>query len=454
MLTEKTRDILVLILVAGFVLLWNLWSGSLASWDEAVYAQVSREILNSHNYLDLTWAGVRWSDKPPLYMWATVVFYKLFGVNEFAARLFSAICGLGTVIITYLLSYSLYNSRRAAFSAALILLSTWQFIWSSKVGMLDSSLTFFIALSIYLFKIGENKKIFLFFSALSFACAFLTKGGGAIIIPIIIFIYLLCSKKLRLLGEPALLWGLAAAALILGIWHIMVFSSYGKGFVEGYIVKHLFTRTTQAVEGHTGNIFTYFKVLPNKGRPWGMFLFFVVPFTLWRVFSKKESAHILPIIWALTVFAVFSAVKTKLHWYIVPIYPAASILAGWVFASILKRSTFVVMPIAALASLVYLIIARDIFNLDYNHDTKKLAMTIEDKIPNNAKIFLCDGDPAARFYFAPRRNDDWKDMKQEDIFKEPGRYALFNKRALYDIKGINYSVVAEGENFVVVRTGR
>jgi len=85
---QTIKDITVLLLVASFVLLWNLGTGSLTSWDEAVYAQVAKEILISNNWIDLTHMGNAWSDKPPLYMWMTAIFYKLFGVNEFSARFF------------------------------------------------------------------------------------------------------------------------------------------------------------------------------------------------------------------------------------------------------------------------------------------------------------------------------------------------------------------------------
>ncbi len=86
-----------------FFLLFNLHAGSLASWDEALYAEVAKQILRSGNWLDLTWGGSPWVDKPPVTVWATAVFYHLFGMHEFTARLFSALCGAGTVIVTYLL---------------------------------------------------------------------------------------------------------------------------------------------------------------------------------------------------------------------------------------------------------------------------------------------------------------------------------------------------------------
>ena len=46
---------IVLFSIALFVLLWRLGVGSLADCDEAIYAQVSREIVQSKDWLTLSW---------------------------------------------------------------------------------------------------------------------------------------------------------------------------------------------------------------------------------------------------------------------------------------------------------------------------------------------------------------------------------------------------------------
>jgi len=99
----KKRDLLILTIISAVVLFWNLGAGSLTSWDEAVYAQISREMLQTGDWVNLHLMGKGWSDKPPLYMWATAASFKTFGINEFSARIFSALCGLGTILLIYLL---------------------------------------------------------------------------------------------------------------------------------------------------------------------------------------------------------------------------------------------------------------------------------------------------------------------------------------------------------------
>jgi 4-amino-4-deoxy-L-arabinose transferase-like glycosyltransferase len=450
-INEKLRDIVVLILIAGFVILWNLGTGSLLSWDEAVYAQVSKEILKSNNYIDLTWAGRPWSDKPPLYMWMTVIFYKMFGVNEFAVRLFSAFCGIGTVIVTYLLAFKLY-SRRAAFAASLILVSTLHFIWASKVGMLDAALTFFISLSLYWFIVGTERKIFLFLSALVFGCAFLTKGFGALLIPIILTAYVLITGKTKLAHEPALWAGLSIVLVLVGFWHFMAIIHYGKEFIAGYVTKHLFSRIGQAVDGHTGTIFTYLKVISNKGRPWGIMFFFITPFALWEFFKKKgKSEHALPLIWVFTTMVVFSAVKTKLNWYIVPIYPAISILMGWGMDKALNKKTIIAVILCFIASLSYLVLEKHVFNLDYSHETKKLALFAKEKISDKDRIYIYGGDPAVRFYFSDENVNIEGFLTIPELLREKDRYVVLDKKTLNTIEESRVSIIGESPEFAIIK---
>jgi 4-amino-4-deoxy-L-arabinose transferase-like glycosyltransferase len=451
-LTEKLRDIIILIIIAGFILLWNLGTGSLLSWDEAVYAQVSKEMLISHNYIDLTWAGGPWSDKPPLYMWMTVIFYNMFGVNEFSARLFSALCGMGTVIVVYLFAAKLY-SRRAAFAAALILLSTLHFIWASKVGMLDTALTFFISLSLYWFALGTEQKIYLFFSMLAFGCAFLTKSFAAVIIPLTLLLYMICAKKFKIIREPALWVGLSIAIFIVGLWHFMAFLHYKNGFIGGYLIKHSLIRVTQAVEGHTGSIFTYLKAIPNKGRPWGTVSFFVIPFALWEVFKKRGNTnHVLPLMWAFTTLALFTLVKTKLNWYITPIYPAIAILVGWGIDRILNKKTIIFVLACAIASLIYLTFENHIFNLDYSHETKKLALSFKEKIDPKEKVYVCDdGDPSVRFYFLDGRAIPSDSSRLDGLLKEKNSYIVLNKTALNALKKSGFSIIQESPELAIIK---
>ncbi|MDP8299420.1 MAG: glycosyltransferase family 39 protein [Candidatus Tantalella remota] len=446
------QDVVILAVISALILLWNLGTGSLTSWDEALYGEVAREILKTSNWIDLHYGGLPWSDKPPLCMWVTAFFYMLLGISEFTVRFFSALCGIGTVIITYLFSKKLY-SRKAAIAASLALITTWHFLWFAKLGMLDVPLTFFVTLSLFMFKLGEEHKAALFFSPLAFAFAFLTKGAGAAIIPMILLLYMIFSGKLKILKKPALLWGIFVSLVILVWWHWLAFTHYGDAFIRDYFVKHLLTRTTQAVDGHTGNIFTYLGVIPNKGRPWAWVGLCIIPFIILRIFWKKEKEHLLPVIWAGTVIVIFSMVQTKLHWYIIPLYPALAMMTGWTAKKLFRKYTIVIMSVLAAVSLTYLALDKDIFDADYSPAIKEFSLRVRAAIPEGENIYIYKIiDPGIHFYLGDLGGDLVGKENVSSTLGENGNYIVTETSKLRKFPAGSFSMVVEKDSLVLIQT--
>ncbi|MBD3380097.1 MAG: phospholipid carrier-dependent glycosyltransferase [Candidatus Omnitrophica bacterium] len=445
-------DILIILTVSSIVLLWNLGTGSLCSWDEGLYGGVTREIIHTGNWIDLRWAGQPWSDKPPLYMWVTALFSRVLGLNELSVRLFSALAGVGTVLLTYLTALKLY-SRKEAFSSALVLLSTWAFLWSSKMGMLDIPMTFFIALAICLFEYGKDNRLCLFLSPLAFTGAFLTKGMGAMLIPLILGLYILISGRIKILKDPALICGTITALALSAIWPLAAAGAYGKEFIDDYFLKHLVTRTTKAVEGHTGGLFTYFGVLPNKGRPWAGIGLALSPLLIWRTIRFREKEHLLPLVWTFTVLLLFSAVRTKLHWYVMPVYPALAIITGWGAAKLLKSRVFIMMPLLCALSLFYLATEKNIFDLDYSPETKMFAESALNLGECGKPLYAYKvSDPGLQFYLTGKTLRVYDTEKIKLTMRSGKNYVVTNRRELKHLKGEPYSIVLEEDNFVLIRS--
>ncbi|MFC1570713.1 ArnT family glycosyltransferase [Candidatus Omnitrophota bacterium] len=393
------RDILILLAVAAVVLLVNLGSGSLNSWDEAFYAQVSREILEQNDWVNMHWTGKTWIDKPPLYMWFTALFYKLFGVTEFAARLFSAIAGMGLVIFTYLLGRRLF-SRNVGIISALMLLGSYHFISFSKAGTMDITNAFFVCAAMYFFVMGENDRRNLILSFLCFSLAFLTKSFGAMVIPMILGIYVIVGRKWHLVFNRYFAIGATLALVIVGSWHLTVYMQYGDRFVQDYILKHLVARTSVTLDGHEGGLLSYINVILYKAKPWGAVGLVVLPFFIFFSIWKKERENYLLIVWIFVLYALFTTIRTKLHWYIMPIYPAVMLVGGWGMDKLLKKKALIVTVIIFIGGMAYLGIKKDIFTLDYNPEIKQLATSVSEVSSDTRPVYLYRiGDPGMQFYF-------------------------------------------------------
>jgi 4-amino-4-deoxy-L-arabinose transferase-like glycosyltransferase len=142
---QAIRSTALAALLASVVLLTLLGHNRLTDWDEGIYAQVSREMLSRPfdftTWLVPHWNSQVWIDKPPLTYWITALFFKLFGVSEFTARLGSA---LSAVTIVALLHAWLLRARDnlTAWLSTIILLSTFGFLHVARVGETDTLLSF------------------------------------------------------------------------------------------------------------------------------------------------------------------------------------------------------------------------------------------------------------------------------------------------------------------------
>jgi 4-amino-4-deoxy-L-arabinose transferase-like glycosyltransferase len=137
----------VLVAAAGFLTFYQLGNMSLHPWDEAWYATISRNLVQSHNLLELRYNQAPFWDHPPLGFYLTAISYQLFGVNEFAARAPQAALAVMTIVVAYLAGTKLRN-RWVGVIAALIILSSRWFIFRARSGNLDilllsTQLTFF-----------------------------------------------------------------------------------------------------------------------------------------------------------------------------------------------------------------------------------------------------------------------------------------------------------------------
>ena len=394
---EKTKKVKahdkvfwLLIQFAAIYILGNIGTGSLSTWDEAVYANVSGNIVETGDWLIMHEGGKPWFDKPPLYMWCTAFFYNIFGINEFSVRLTSGLFGVAIVLLVYIFAKKIGNINTAIL-AALILLASPHYLHFAKMGMLDVAVTFFITLMIYLFWMGQDRPSYLFWSGIVLLFAYLTKGFAAILGPAIIFLYCLFSGNLKLLINRKFVFGISISLLMIVVWHLAQYASGGTGAIDGYFGFHLLRRTMTSLDGHTGGLNFYQKVIFNKNKPWGVVFYGSMMYMLWLIIKDKDKRAILVVLWVAVVFTVYSVVRTKLHWYIMPLYPALAIASAIALEKFFRKKAFYFILSIILLGMLIQIPVSWAFKLDYNAKAKAAALRGE-KLPykDNGSIFYYD----------------------------------------------------------------
>ncbi len=400
---SQAYDLFFLVFLSGIFYLVNLGGGSLASWDEAIYAAVAKEMVRSGDWLRFTLEGARWADKPPLCIWATGIFYRIFGINEFSARLFSALCGIGAIVVTYLLASKIFD-RWTGFLGALVLLSSSHFIHFSRFGMMDAPITFFISLSLYFFWLGRERNRYLIFSGLALGLAVLTKSLVALFVLPIVWIYCLWAGELEVLWKSSYWVGVMLAVAVALPWNLYEIFAYRDFYVQGALTKHLFLRTTRAIDGHAGNLYFYIRVMVNKYHPWTLVSIFSAPFFLFQSIRTRKKGIVFLTVWMFFIFTVISLVQTKLDWYLLPVYPALSVSVAYCLAKLFKEEQKLFMQGVFIVVMALHLQYSHIFNHDYSRQIKGIAPAVKQLIAPAEGVYFYNlhDSPAGDFYLDKR----------------------------------------------------
>jgi 4-amino-4-deoxy-L-arabinose transferase-like glycosyltransferase len=311
-----------------FLIFFRLGAVSLFDVDEAVFAQASREMYLSGDFLTPTYNGEKRFDKPILLYWLMAGSYALFGINEFAARFPSALAGMLLVISVYLfMVHAPPGGKGGALRAAAALVLSVFFAVYSRAAVTDMTLTLFISLSLFSFYlyIHGRKRVFIygfyFFSAL----AFLTKGLIGILFPFGAALIYSWFEGGFSAFSMIFDWKAAVLFAVAGLpWYVAQVAVNGNEFIRLFIIKHHFERYTGVISGHSGPLWYYLPVLFLGFFPWSAFL----PSGVRTALKDRGSPSFFALVWLLLILVFFSFSGTKLPNYILPALPAAAILAA------------------------------------------------------------------------------------------------------------------------------
>jgi 4-amino-4-deoxy-L-arabinose transferase-like glycosyltransferase len=145
-----------IVLAAGVVFFANLGGPRLWDDDETKNASCAREMLERGDWIVPSFNYEPRYDKPILLYWLMMGSYRAFGVNEFAARLPSALLTLGTALLTYHIGRRLFRPEVGLWSG-LILATCAIFGVAARAATPDSTLIFCTTLALFAFVVGDAK---------------------------------------------------------------------------------------------------------------------------------------------------------------------------------------------------------------------------------------------------------------------------------------------------------
>ncbi len=344
--TLWTKVLIRLPLISLLAVLWlSCFSGLSKSAlldlvDEGFYSSISRQMLESGDWITPRVGAEVFLGKPPLLYWAQALFIKLLGPGVLAARLPSALAVAATSLILWF-----WMRRRGAplagWLAAIFYALCPLTIGLARVAMTDALLTLWLTVAIIGAIEGyDGKRAGYLLMALGAGLATLTKGPIGLLLPgATFFLWLIWKRDLKELRKP--IWLLAAllfSAIVLP-WHLAAWRANGQIFLTEYLWQHHVQRLIGRAFGNERPFWFYVPVLICASFPFIAF----APRAWWKeitkIWDRKDESNYTAIwaLWAALVLLVFSVSASKVTNYILPILPALAVLVGRHVAELLKE---------------------------------------------------------------------------------------------------------------------
>lgn len=350
-------------LSALVVVLWlvTLPSRPLFNPDEGRYAEIPREMLSGGDWVIPHLNGLVYIEKPPLQYWATAAALRVFGSNEFAARLYTALCAVATLAVVWVTAATLW-SEAAAWRAAAVLAGMLLFVVLGQLLTLDMSLTFYMTLALAAFLLAQAPRPapgeepaaarrWMLLAWAATALGVLTKGLVAAAVPgAVLVLYSLYTRDPSVWRRLYVARGLPLLLAIGVPWHWLAAMRL-PGFLQFFFVhEHLARYLTPSADRQEAWWF-FIAVFALGSIPWTSSAVRVVALG-WRSTAVRGQFDAALFLWIWIVFigVFFSMSDSKLIPYILPALPALALLIGQSPQTAWRRDVLIAALVTVLAA--------------------------------------------------------------------------------------------------------
>jgi 4-amino-4-deoxy-L-arabinose transferase len=353
--------------------------------DEMRYAEISREMLLTEDWVVPKLLGMNYFEKPVAGYWLNNISQLLFGETRFAVRFASAFCTGMTALLIFWFTLQLFQSHKKAFAATACYLSCLMVYTVGVYNVLDGIFTFWVNLCVIAFYCGlhtdrwQQKRNYYLLTGAAAGLAFLTKGFIGFLIPAIVVLpYLLYRRQLN---ELKYLWIAILSLLIVCLpWTILIHlraPDYWSYFFWEEHIKRFAAEDAQ----HKAPFFYYVPVMLLGLLPWVGLLPSAIA-QVWAHMSNRSSVIFIGI-WALLPIFFFSLSKGKLPTYVLMCFAPVAILVGAGLVDVIEKKQWRAIRINAginilfgilVALLVYLIASGHVGHNTYYDTSEQMSI--------------------------------------------------------------------------------
>ncbi|MCD4781926.1 MAG: phospholipid carrier-dependent glycosyltransferase [Candidatus Omnitrophica bacterium] len=334
----------ILIVLSYFLLMFGNGIISLTHPDEVFYIQSSKEMVEQNSWFTpLIFDGVQF-EKPFLAFALFGIVLKWFGYHPSVARFWPSFFGMLGVVMVYILAYAMFQKKRLAFIASIMLSSSFIYLALSRAVLTDMIFSTWILITIMFFYLAYHKPDYkqkgVYLGFVFMAVAVLTKGLLGITFPVMtMLLYLIYKKDLKCIFSATVFKGLLLFLLLALPWHIAMYRIHGPWFLQEYFGNVHWRRIFVSEHPKIDTWYFYLGLMFAGVLPWSLF---------WVPALKRLGDHfkgrtgvkdqvVFLLCWIAGVYIFVQPAHSKLASYIFPLFPAIVIfLAEYIHFAIDK----------------------------------------------------------------------------------------------------------------------
>ena len=336
------RITLPLLLLAALTFFAGLGRGAITDSDEAFYAESSREMVASGDWVTPHYNYEPRFQKPVLYYWLTSATYLATGATEMGARLWAALAGVGLVLVTAACGRRWYDETTGLLAGAIVA-TNFGYFSIGRMSLPDLPLTFCITLAIWAALVStleqeRSPRKFVVLAALGLGLGFLMKGPVGIVIPLLVIVPVLMIERRSIgLNPPDLVIGFVIMLAVAMPWYLVMWMRHGNEYLQSFFVGDNFERFATDRFNDPRPWWFYLPVVAGGMLPWTpLALVWLGPITqLVRGRRSVGTIDLRLMLWALLPLVFYSFSVGKQPRYVLPVLPPLAILLA---ASIVERT--------------------------------------------------------------------------------------------------------------------
>lgn len=319
------RPVLTLVLISVFSFFLGLGRPAISDSDEGFYAEAAREMVEGGDWLTPHFNYEERWQKPVLYYWLTAATYVVIGPSEWAARLWSALAGLGLALVTWSVARRLTARDDVAWLAGAIVATGSGYVTMARLALPDLPLTFCITLTV---AAAFDRRWIL--AGAAAGLGLLMKGPVALVVPGLVLMPLWWRERATAPLTPRNVIVAAGTCAAIGLpWYVAMTAEHGVAYLQSFFVGDNFERFATDRFNEPRGVWFYVPIVVGGMFPWSVYLVTLPWRSLAQVMQRRRRLTDVEwrlLAWAFLPLIFFTISVGKQPRYILPVLPPFAIL--------------------------------------------------------------------------------------------------------------------------------